>query len=266
MEHSSELIPIVQQVIVLDGASTEPQADTAGTANHHGVHSSDNPGTVGRRKCDLVIRPRTSHKDELDESKACSICLGNYEHGDRICYSRSQKCIHRFHLNCAVAWLTHRDICPVCRAEYLMESVEENVVTGTARYHSEHQDNTTSAGGAVSLLPIAITQEEGDIESGSPSLRGFLDGNVHGRHLREAGGSRKTDDEATQLTADDSDASSDTIPVGDGTEDALGDDRVQSNNNGEAGATPSVRGMGSVNSTTSAEQIVPCPSTGSDNV
>jgi len=148
-----------------------------------------------------------------------------------------------------------------------MEHVEENAVTGIARDPPEPQEVTISAGGgAVSELPIGITREEGDIESGSLSLPIFHDGNGHERHLCEAARSLETDDEATEVITDDSDVSSHTFSNGDRTQDVLCDNRVESHDSDGACTPRTVDRMASIDSTTSTEQIVPCPSTGSDNI
>jgi len=56
-----------------------------------------------------------------DESKSvqlCTICLEEYEVGDKIGWSRNDQCHHGFHKQCIVEWLMTHDDCPNCRNSY----------------------------------------------------------------------------------------------------------------------------------------------------
>mmetsp|Transcript_26405 Transcript_26405/g.39032 ORF Transcript_26405/g.39032 Transcript_26405/m.39032 type:complete len:246 (+) Transcript_26405:133-870(+) len=50
----------------------------------------------------------------------CTICLASYEIGDSVCHSPNEHCIHVFHTDCAVTWLSKKDqtLCPCCRQEF----------------------------------------------------------------------------------------------------------------------------------------------------
>jgi len=49
----------------------------------------------------------------------CSICLGNYEAGDVVCWAKTDECDHLYHDECIIEWLkTHND-CPLCRANLM---------------------------------------------------------------------------------------------------------------------------------------------------
>jgi len=92
-------------------------------------NSDDNDGPdiekgaeeVSQRQ-DQVIRP-----SELGDSgnMTCSICLCEYESGDRICLSRNHECKHHFHAECGIAWLAKHSECPMCRADYLYANARE---------------------------------------------------------------------------------------------------------------------------------------------
>lgn len=51
---------------------------------------------------------------------ACAICLCPYEVGDTICISPNEKCVHAFHTECAITWLSKTDEskCPCCRQDF----------------------------------------------------------------------------------------------------------------------------------------------------
>jgi len=47
-----------------------------------------------------------------DHSRACPVCLGEFEIGDK---QRTLPCFHLFHKDCVDDWLQVHDDCPVCR-------------------------------------------------------------------------------------------------------------------------------------------------------
>lgn len=47
----------------------------------------------------------------------CCICLGGYEAGEIVCWSKEDDCDHIFHDECILAWLKDNDDCPLCRAK-----------------------------------------------------------------------------------------------------------------------------------------------------
>jgi hypothetical protein len=49
----------------------------------------------------------------------CDICLGDYEIGDVIAWSKNVQCKHAFHADCITDWLTRRPTCPSCRQDYI---------------------------------------------------------------------------------------------------------------------------------------------------
>jgi len=46
-----------------------------------------------------------------DEENVCEICLLDYNKGDTLIYL---PCIHRFHEECIVGWLSKKAQCPIC--------------------------------------------------------------------------------------------------------------------------------------------------------
>jgi Ring finger domain len=182
-----------QKVTVLEApTTTDIEKGIATTINSEHEQRRDQP-KLEHRKSNLVL-PSNTTSDELDVSRSCSICLCEYEHGDGICYSRNDQCVHRFHTNCAVAWFAKHEECPICRAQYLVEL--SNTITtleggtpvddaSTPLSSSEqpppppHHPHTTTATAAFELArgPIIVIEEEdeeGDIESNSSSMPELL--------------------------------------------------------------------------------------------
>jgi hypothetical protein len=84
----------------------------------------------------------TSHhimEDENEETATCSICLEPFRVGDAVAWSKQQStipgnkadeqpCLHVFHRDCIVPWLTNpkHNECPVCRSLILQDSPKES--------------------------------------------------------------------------------------------------------------------------------------------
>lgn len=64
----------------------------------------------------LVKYEAEKNKNLDEESKKCSICLGDFEDGEMI---RFLACLHRFHQDCIDAWLAKNINCPVCKKDLI---------------------------------------------------------------------------------------------------------------------------------------------------
>mmetsp|Transcript_16942 Transcript_16942/g.24115 ORF Transcript_16942/g.24115 Transcript_16942/m.24115 type:complete len:241 (-) Transcript_16942:186-908(-) len=93
-------------------------------------------GIFDRRKSDIYapITPRrrgsvtTNYDLSITNrllSEACNICLGDYEEGEDICWSRNKECIHAFHKRCISKWLETHEVCPCCRNDYVEHESDE---------------------------------------------------------------------------------------------------------------------------------------------
>jgi len=107
--------------------------------------------------------------DSLSWNAMCSICLEDYEKGEKL---RMLPCHHMFHTECIVPWLTERfPNCPLCKAQIVLEDAEE--VSTTMENREEDVANNIDE-------EEAMTIEEGSIEtdgqSSGISLRNFFFG------------------------------------------------------------------------------------------
>jgi len=71
-------------------------------------------GNLSNGLSDASLPPMDEYSD-----KSCPICLEKYAAGEEICWSKNDKCVHVFHLECMLAWLIQNDNCPLCRENYL---------------------------------------------------------------------------------------------------------------------------------------------------
>jgi hypothetical protein len=98
-----------------------------------------------KKLCDLsVIRTTTTktttrkalndtESDSIAESledTSCAICLGDYQKGEIVCWSRNAKCNHVFHLECAEEWLMRNVECPCCRFKFIFNNNNNNNTNG----------------------------------------------------------------------------------------------------------------------------------------
>lgn len=60
-----------------------------------------------------VAREGSGGAGEGGDAEECSVCLGEYEHGDVL---RRLPCMHEFHAPCVDTWLATNAVCPVCRS------------------------------------------------------------------------------------------------------------------------------------------------------
>lgn len=86
---------------------------------------------------------------EVDSRRQCHICIDEYQIEDDICSSPNKECNHKFHVECMTEWLVKHNNCPLCRADYLKISNEEQ---------NTDDNNLESATGAPqSTLDVPVT-------------------------------------------------------------------------------------------------------------
>ena len=67
--------------------------------------------TLSREAIETINRINID-KDDVDQNKACAICLLDYTMSEEV---RELSCLHRFHEKCLFTWLESKRTCPVCR-------------------------------------------------------------------------------------------------------------------------------------------------------
>lgn len=98
-------------------------ADRPGTRNKKSSETCD--GNSIYKKVAKALRVRKTKWEVFhDDSKACPICLEQYQNGEKIARSLNPSCDHMFHLDCIADWLMYRDECALCRATFIDFDIE----------------------------------------------------------------------------------------------------------------------------------------------
>lgn len=74
-----------------------------------------------------LILPHANNRNLPYVSGSCSICLTNYQIGDRVVWSTNPCCVHAYHENCILNWLSkvEEGLCPICRQDFCINTSEK---------------------------------------------------------------------------------------------------------------------------------------------
>lgn len=90
------------------------------------------------RKNDQVTVADFGTSDLIPVVDVCTICIVNYEHGDRVATS---SCNHVFHLTCILEWLIVNRDCPNCRKSYVDPEAVGDVMPSVLVVHDATTDS-----------------------------------------------------------------------------------------------------------------------------
>ena len=68
--------------------------------------------------------------NQIDE---CSICLEEYENGQRVYIT---KCYHKYHIECLSYWYKKNKNCPLCREHICIDSIIQTTVSNKRKNKS----------------------------------------------------------------------------------------------------------------------------------
>lgn len=95
------------------GNSDDEDASGSRMQNEQADEAGDIEGSLSAAICSSE---RKGNKQE------CVICLQPYTTGQVVCSSKTTKCHHIFHEECAIGWLQESNECPLCRIDLLETS------------------------------------------------------------------------------------------------------------------------------------------------
>ncbi|CAE8585321.1 unnamed protein product, partial [Polarella glacialis] len=73
---------------------------------------------VEARTCEITFKEAQSTGEDDsrgaadDDSRKCMVCLEQFQAGDSL---RILPCLHRYHRDCVVRWLSENRRCPICK-------------------------------------------------------------------------------------------------------------------------------------------------------
>eukprot|EP00239_Pterosperma_sp_CCMP1384_P007054 CAMPEP_0197856586 /NCGR_PEP_ID=MMETSP1438-20131217/28847_1 /TAXON_ID=1461541 /ORGANISM="Pterosperma sp., Strain CCMP1384" /LENGTH=271 /DNA_ID=CAMNT_0043472089 /DNA_START=483 /DNA_END=1294 /DNA_ORIENTATION=- len=89
----------------------------------HAAHST----AVHLTQAELKAIPTVEYAgSEGEEADVCSICLEEYEKGEKL---RVLRCGHKFHVPCIDPWLSQRSMCPMCKQDAVQPSERRSATT-----------------------------------------------------------------------------------------------------------------------------------------
>jgi hypothetical protein len=102
------------------GSSTNKGADRQSTVAEEEPKHLPLTTAASNRQGSLPVTMRSNRQPSLTPEEAeasstttCTVCLGDYEEGDKL--RALLPCSHTFHMTCIDAWLDTHDTCPICR-------------------------------------------------------------------------------------------------------------------------------------------------------
>eukprot|EP00591_Stephanopyxis_turris_P005338 CAMPEP_0195523450 /NCGR_PEP_ID=MMETSP0794_2-20130614/22663_1 /TAXON_ID=515487 /ORGANISM="Stephanopyxis turris, Strain CCMP 815" /LENGTH=465 /DNA_ID=CAMNT_0040653457 /DNA_START=129 /DNA_END=1526 /DNA_ORIENTATION=+ len=101
--------------------------------------STNTDSNNGDEECPLINTPNKSGDAGHFDMTSCSICLEDFQQGDKI---RCLPCNHVFHSDCIVPWLTkNQSTCPLCKEDLLDHYGCQPCDDDHTRMEEEHSDN-----------------------------------------------------------------------------------------------------------------------------
>lgn len=106
-------------------------------SNYGSVADDEQQGIDGYDDIDLVCKGEGGGSGGLHEEPSCSICLCEYERGEKVV---RLPCDHLYHEACLNSWTTAHTRCPLCNYD-LMDGFEQpvSVTQQQAQQHAEEQ-------------------------------------------------------------------------------------------------------------------------------
>lgn len=124
--------------------------------------------TASRGMAQLALRTRIYHEPEEglavvktretedEDDRACTICFGPIEDGDKV---GALPCDHIFHSECLKTWLVRRQVCPLCQRSDVVERRYNQGGEEGAETSAPNADDNDIHGEHQEVLPFRIENE-----------------------------------------------------------------------------------------------------------
>jgi hypothetical protein len=124
----------------------------------------------------LTLPATTFNRPRRQVESTCAICIGQYEHGDKVVWSSRNECVHAFHDDCILTWLSKgKKRCPVCRFFFVPGRAVDGVKEIVDDEDSSHEREETAAGG----------NEQGDAQEEAESEESIIEALRANRHASD---------------------------------------------------------------------------------
>lgn len=136
--------------------------------DHEIINAGEHLATDDARELVLELPTESSQRSRYRDAN-CSVCMMCYEDGDEVIWSPNSECIHCYHSDCILTWLSRgKNKCPCCRMDFISQNSEnkESAVTS-----STTQQRPVNAGTepSILILPESTANNHAIPDSVTPS-------------------------------------------------------------------------------------------------
>ena len=117
--------------------------------DHEFMNAGEHSYTDDARELVLKLPTASAMSNDYSSEKRryrdanCSVCMMCYEDGDAVIWSPNLECVHCYHSDCILTWLSRgKKKCPCCRMDFIPKSSEneESAFTSTTQQRPENAD------------------------------------------------------------------------------------------------------------------------------
>ena len=113
--------------------------------DHEIINAGEHHTTGDARELVLQLPTDKSSQKRRCRDANCSICMMCYEDGDEVIWSPNSKCVHCYHSDCILTWLSRgKKKCPCCRMDFIPKNSENEESAATSSTTQQRSVNAES--------------------------------------------------------------------------------------------------------------------------
>lgn len=113
-------------------------------ADHEIINAGEHLATDDARELVLKLPTESSQKRRYRDAN-CSVCMMCYENGDEVMWSPNSECVHCYHSDCILTWLSRgKKKCPCCRMDFIPKNSENEESAATSSTTQQRSVNVES--------------------------------------------------------------------------------------------------------------------------